>query len=319
MPEAGLKADLRGRPWHRRCRALRAIVILTPLLSALAAGCNGTRGIEPVPPRDAREAMQRINDNLAKIDRTLYCKDALASFRFRDSNGRDRRFVGHRATVIFEAPRCLYYDIKSPLAGSVARIGSNDERYWLWTDTPEARKLWHGTWEALEEGRARRLAVPPNQLLDALMMRPLPLHLSDGLKPLLETDGEHCRLLFLYLDEGGWPYVQRELLLDRRPPYMPIEIIDRLSDGRVAMHAYLKGYKPVSGTGADGPYTARKYVVYWEVDQAEMRLDLSDVRYRTKDVPFCDFPDAWEGEIEMLDEAPVAEPTNAGQRGAVQS
>ena len=78
----------------------------------------------------------------------------------------------------------------------------------------------------------------------------------------------------------------------------------------------MKSYKPVKGTGRDGPYTARRYVVYWELDQAEMRLDFSDVRYRTREVPFCDFPAAWEGEVESLDEAPAID-FSAGVRECV--
>jgi hypothetical protein len=303
---------------HRRMAHLATAVAATVcLLTALTVGCNGTGGVQPVPPRDAREAMQRIDDNLAKIEGALSCK-ATSSFRFRDANGTDRRYIGHPATVIFETPRCLYFDIKNALAGSVARIGSNEQRYWLWIDTPESRTLWYGTWQALEEGRARPLAIPPDQLLDALLLRPLPEELPDGLKPLLEVDDDEHRLLFVALDDEGWPHVQRELILDPRPPYMPLEIIDRVPDGRVAMHAHLSRYERVKGTGLDGPYTPRKYVIYWELDEAEMRLDLGAVRYRTKDVPFCVFPEEWEGEIEALDEPGAPEPLNPPQEGASQ-
>jgi len=285
-----------------------------------AVGCDATGGfkageIKPLPPRDARQAIQRINDNLAKIDGALYCP-ALTSFRFRDANGADRRFIGHPATVIFEAPRCLYFDIKSALAGTVARIGSNDEHYWLWIDTAETRKLWHGRWEALRPGGVRRMAVPPNELLVALMMRPLPEWMPGTSKPLLWISGNVHRLVFVGLDEAGWPYTKRELLLDPQPPYMPAEIIDRLPDGRVVMHAYLRNYKPVKGSGPDGPHTPRNYVVYWELDEAEMRLDFSDVRYRTKDTRFCDFPEAWEGDVESLDEPPAIKAFDAVQEGA---
>lgn len=293
---------MREERWHARGG-------LSPLavgaLLALLGGCNG-RQIGGIPPRDAREALARINANLARIERALYCR-ATTSFRFRDANGVDRRFLFQPATVIFEAPRCLYFDIKHSLGGSVAHIGSNDEHYWLWVDIPDSRKLWYGTWAALEEGRARRLSVPPNQLLDALMFRPLPERLPDGLRPVLHVAGDDQRLLFLELDSADWPRTRRELVLDPRPPYMPVEIIDRLPDGRVAMHAYLSDYRPVRGSGPDGPYTARRFVVYWELDEAEMRLDLNDVRYRTRDIPFCEFPADWQGEVELLDEPPAAD------------
>jgi hypothetical protein len=304
---------------ERAPRPATAILIPALLLSVLLTGCDGTGGIrtggiKPVPPRDAREAMQRINDNLDGIQGALYCP-GVVSFRFRDAEGHDRRFLFMDATVIFEAPRCLYFDIKNALAGTVARIGSNDEDYWLWIDTPETRKLWYGTWDALASGSARRSAVPPNQLLDALMMRSLADRMPGTSRPLLQIDGNLHRLVFLGLDDSGWPYAKREFVLDPKPPYMPLEVIDRLPDGRVVMHAYLKGYKPIKGSGSDGPYTPRNYVVYWELDQAEMRLDFSDVRPRTKDVPFCEFPEAWEGETESLDEPPAFEATDTAEEG----
>ena len=271
-------------------------------LAVLVVGCNGTGGfgVRGVPPRDAAEAMQRINANLTKIEGALSCP-ARVSFRFRDDQGKDRRFLGHQAMVIFRAPRCLYFDVKHALGGSVARIGSNDERYWIWIDTPELRKLWHGSWAALESGAARPIAIPPDRLLDTLMMRPLPVWLDGAMNPLLRVNGNDHRLLFVGLDQHGWPYVKRELKLDPRPPYMPLEMIDRNGDGHVLMHAHLRDYRRVKDSGPEGPFTPRSYVVYWEVDNTEMRLDLSNVKYRMSEVSFCEFPEGWEGEAESLD------------------
>lgn len=280
-------------------------------LGLILAGCNGPGGIggvRSVPPRDAAEAMQRINTNLDKLEGALHCP-ARVSFRFLDDQGKDRRFIGHQATVIFETPRCLYFDIKHALGGSVARIGSNDESYWLWLDTPEVRKLWHGTWASLQTGASRPIAIPPDRLLDALMMRPLPTWLDGALNPLLRIHGHDHRLLFVGLDRRGWPYVKRELRLDPNPPYLPLEMIDRDRDGRILMHVYLSDYRRVRDGGADAPYTPRKYVVYWELDHTEMRLDLSNVKYRSSDAPFCEFPESWEGARECLD-APLEEYEN---------
>ncbi len=268
------------------------------------AGCAPAIRLDPQPPRDAQQAMRRINGNLLRIEGALYCK-ALVSFHFRDTNGVQRRFVGHPATIIFERPRCLYFDIKHTLAGSVARIGSNDERYWLWVDLQDTRKLWYGTWQALERGLARKMIVPPDELLDALLMRPLPEELPEGIHPLLESDGRISRLLFIEVDGQRWPWVRREMVLDSQPPFLPIEIIDRLPDGRVAMHARLGNYRRVGGTGPAGPYTARHYVVQWNQDGAEMRIDLSDVRYRTRETPFCEFPEGWDGQVIRLDQTPA--------------
>jgi hypothetical protein len=265
---------------------------------ALLSGCCGPA------PRDAAEAMRRIEDNYAKIERPLYAKPALVSFRFRDMDGRDRRFIGQPAALIFQPPRSLYFDIQNSLAGSVARIGTNNERYWIWADVPDLRKLWWGTWRALAEGRARSMAVPPAQLLDALMLRPLPGRLASGQRPVLQVSGNNAKLLFFRPGEDGWPFPEREVRLDPCAPFLPLEIIDRRADGAVVMRATLGGYARIDGAGPDGPYTPRRYVVLWETHNAELRLDLLGVKFRMTDEPFDEFPEEWQGDADPLDAPP---------------
>jgi hypothetical protein len=285
--------------WCRRAFGIGGgLVLLT-----LTAGCPPPARLEL---RDARQALDHVNSNLEKAEGGLYGKPATVSFRFRDAEGHDRRFIGHPATLIFQPPRCLYLDIKHSLGGSVARIGSNDQRYWIWVDTPELRKLWWGYWDEVDASAGEGLPIPPSLLLDALMMRPLAERVPGGL-PALLIDENPYRLLFQRFDRHGWPYLAREIVLDQRPPYQPVEIIDRLPDGRVLMHATLKGYRPVEKTGQSGPHTARRWVVHWPLDDTEMRLDLDRVRYRTKDTPFCEFPEHWNGEIEQIGALPSAE------------
>jgi len=247
----------------------------------------------------AREALEHVNDNVAKIEGPLYAGDATVSFSFRDSDGRTRRFVGHQATLIFEEPRDLYFDVKHSLAGSVAHLGSNDERYWLWIDAPDFRKLWWGYWADIDEGADSGLPIPPDLLLDALMMRTLPDNVPGGIRALLiEQSTDH--LLFQRLKADGWPYVAREIVFDRRPPFQPVAIIDRLPDNRVLMHATVEKYHPVENTGKEGPQTAHHYAIRWPLHETEMDLKLRRVRYRTKDTPFSTFPDYWEGDVEQL-------------------
>lgn len=264
------------------------------VLLAFNAGCP--RPPQAIEPRDAREALSRVNDNLARIDQPLQYK-ALASFRFRDADGRDRRFLMHEASLVFAPVRDLLFDVRS-LVGVVAQFGSNDERYWVWIE-PEVRKLWYGNWDRLEDGRRCRLPLPPDDLLDVLLLRPLPAVLDGGLRPLLrKVDGDH-RLLFVRLGADGQPNGLREILLDRCEPYQPREIIDRLPDGQVQMHAYLARYRRV---GDDGPLTPRKYIVYWPLDKAEMRLDVTRARFRP-DLPpeVFEFPAEWQGDMERVD------------------
>ncbi len=255
------------------------LVLAVPL-----AGCIGTLPKIP-PPTSAQAALANINDNLAKITAPLYCA-ALVSFRLRDAEGRTHRFIGQDAVLIFQRPRCLYFNIKSALAGSVARVGSNDERYWLWVE-PEVSKMWWGTWAALERGQSRKLAVPPDQLLDALAVRPLPEALPDSPKALLRVEGREYRLLYQRYDEHGWPYAAREITLDPGQRYLPVAVVDRDADGQELMRASLGGYQQI---GRDGPYTARRYVLTWPPDDAEIRLDIHNAKLRLDQPPFCHFP-----------------------------
>ncbi len=266
---------------------------------------------QKIAPRDEREALQRVNDNLGRIDQPLQYK-ATVSFRFRDANGVTRRFIGHPASLIFYRPRYLRFDIRS-LAGDVAQFGSDGERYWVWIE-PEVRKLWWSYWDELERGTGRRLAMPPDELLDALMLRPLPSTLDGGLGPLLRMEGDDHRLLFVRLGADGQPSGLREVRLDPRAPYQPLEVIDRLPDGRVQMRAQLEQYKRI---GEEGPFTARRYVVKWPLADTEMRMDVKKAQFRP-DLPLEDviqFPSEWRGEVERLDASP--ELSHAARKGAV--
>lgn len=271
------------------------LATFAPLLLLALTGCPPPGGAG-LTPRDEREALARVNDNLARGAAPREYQ-ALVSFRFRDAAGAERRFLAHEAVLRFRQPRDLYFDIRS-LVGSVARIGSDLQRYWIWIE-PEVNKLWWGHWESLSGQTPGGLPIAPNELLDALLLRPLPKALVGGLGPLLRIEGDDHRLLFVRLGEDGQPCGWREIRLDPRPPYQPLEIVDRLPDGRVQMHAELSDYRPI---GRDGPLVARHYVVRWPIDQAEMRLDVTRARFRS-DLPdeLFEFPEAFAGEVEQLD------------------
>jgi hypothetical protein len=300
---------------RRRIRRSGTGVALLMAGGLIAGGC-APANLRPLAPVDARDALARINDNFERIRGPLSGSGARISARFRDQDGTTRRFTGYDATLIFGAPRCLYLDIKHPAIGSVARIGSNDRRYWLTIDVDDYRNLMWGTWKALEAGHSRPLTVPPNRLLDTLLLRPLDEQLPRGLPPLLvRVEPGPQQLLFQKRDGFGWPYVARRIILRDSAPFLPAEIIDYQPDGNVAMHAKLSGYARVRDTGPDGPYTARRYEMDFSLEDAEMTLDLPEVRYRTKDYPFCEFPDEWVGPSDYLDEPEfptAANPPNEG-------
>lgn len=271
-----------------------ACLLLPTLL--LLVGCppadNGLR----VLPQNEREALARINGNLAQIDQPVQYRAAV-SFRFRDANDRDRRFLNHEASLIYAPPRYLLFDIRS-LTGVVAQFGSNEDRYWVWVE-PETRRLWWGEWDQMEQTRETRLLLRPDDLLDVLSLRPLPESLAGGVAPYLRVEGEDYRLVFIRIGEAGEPNLIREILLDLDAPFQALEILDRLPDGRIHMHAYLSRYRRIGG---DGPFVPHKYVVFWPLDQAEMRMDVNRAVFRP-DLPLevFNFPEDWHGAVERVD------------------
>jgi len=293
----------------------RAIVasLLSVVAGGLAAGCAAPQFL---PPAETRTALQKVNARFAALDGPLY-GEGLISVRFRDDTGRTQQAIAQPATLIFEAPRCLYLDVKSALAGTFARLGANDERYWLWVDSPDLRKLYWGTWDALAEGRSRPLPVPPDQLLDSLLLRPLPERLGYSVRALGWKTLAGVELVYLLEDDLGWPYQRRVVRIPSGAAGEPSEIVDYDAQGRVVLNATLRGYRPLGDGTAAGWRYAHSYVLTWPTLDAEIRLDLSALKRRTNDLPFCDFPRRFNGEIELLDEpASAPEPEDSAEAEA---
>lgn len=281
-------------------RRLAGSLLLCSVSLGLLTGCpdGGGAATRRFTTRDARISLERINSNLSRLDQPIYAKPVQVSARFRDDDGRRQAFVSQPARILFAPPQCLRFDIEHSLGGKVAEIGSNDERYWLWVE-PETNTLWWGTWAALEAGTADRLIVPPDQLLSALLLQPIPTSLRDGPPPML-TGGNFGRSLEFYLlDERGWPYVAREMRL-RSGDGLPSAIIDYDANGKVVMQATLSGYAPLDGTGARGPRAPRKYELRWPPQDAELTINIDRMQFFNREVP-CDFPAQWRGRVVSLD------------------
>ncbi|TWT45640.1 hypothetical protein RAS1_20680 [Phycisphaerae bacterium RAS1] len=282
-------------------RVSRPAFSLAVAIAACLAGCR-----TPMPPpQNVAEALERINGNLAGLTAPLYCK-ALVSTRFRDEAGADHRFLGYEARLIFARPRTLQFDVQS-LAGTVAQFGSDGDRYWIWIE-PEVNKLWWGAWDRLDPCGTPRIDVPPDRLLDALMLRPLAGAEADPARPLLRLERDDYRLIYIRTTDAGDPCGIREIRLDAYKPGLPVEIVDRDPDGRVLMRAALGNYAAVEQSSA---LTPREYVVVWPASGAELRLSVTRALLRPELPPnFCMFPARWGGQVESLDES-----TSGADRG----
>lgn len=291
---------------------MRRWLPVAALLSAAVGGCCLSE-----PPGSREIALQRVNDNLSRIatERVPLYGQGLVSFRFRDDEGRVHRIPPTEARLIFYPERSLLFDVRHGLAATVAQFGSNDVRYWLWI-AHDVQRLWYGDWAQANAPTTRRLVIPPNELLDALMLHPLPARLGDGPPPVLMVRGWTHILGYSRRGANGEILGRREVRVDPCPPHQPVEVTDYLADGRVAMHVRLRGWWRV---GADGPYTARSYVVTWPLDDAELRLDIHSAKFRpdladqVEDI-FA-FPSGWKGDMESLDASPLLVPSDSSDGG----
>lgn len=265
-------------------------------------------------PRSAEEALDRVALNLERLNEPLICR-GVVSIVFRTEDGATRRFLGHPTTLVFAQPQNLFFDIRDTLGGSVARVGSNQERYWLWVDVPDLRKLIWGSWSRVEELQPGQLTFPPNDLLDALCLRPLPV--STPLRPAaLRIAGEYQedqRLVCTRIADNGQVLGLREVVLSPSEPYQPVRIVDYGVDGRVEMEAELGDYKAVEGSRA---LTPRRYVVRWPASGAELRLDIREARLQPDaSTGLFEFPARWNGQVEQLDEPGGPPPAMAPSSG----
>ncbi|MDX2197447.1 MAG: hypothetical protein SF069_00575 [Phycisphaerae bacterium] len=269
---------------------------LLGLVLPLVGGCpdgGGGGGMSLNPPlaTDAESALRRINDNLNLLNEKIEA-DTVVTVRFVDRDGQKRQFVGHEGKLRFMAPQCLRFDIRG-LDPVIAQFGSNDDRYWVWVK-PELNTLWWGEWSNAGFADDLDMPVPPQRLLDALMIRPLPTEI-DGRVPLNDRDGAGRKLV--YRREDG--SIAREVRLDRSASGMPFEIIDRAADGRtILMIAKLKKYARI---GSRGPFVPRVYEVSWPQNQGEMVLRIKSIQFKpTLPDWFCEFPEKWGGETRQL-------------------
>lgn len=283
-----------------------ARLVVALALPAALIGCESGGLIPPlkpttpepegIAPTSRAEALDRVNGNLERVkDPAQY--NGFLSFSFKDEDGKVHRIISQEAALIYKPPRMLIADVRSPV-GTIAQIGSNDDRFWLWIE-PELKTLWWGSWKNAGLTRSRRLPVPPNELLDALLLRPLPETLEGGLLPVLRTVGDDHRLIYTRLGRDRQPSGYREVVLAPKPPYQPIEIIDRLADGEIVMRARLSRYSELGDTGA---LTPRHYIVEWPGREAELRLDV--IRARTRDDLQDEqfgFPERWKGKTVNID------------------
>jgi len=244
-------------------------------LGVLLGGCPKPQPIVTPPPlRALPEAIAAVNNNIRSLSRALYCNPINVTAEFSDKGGRRRR-MDLTGKLLFLPPRCFYLDLAQGLAGSVMRLGSNDEKFWVWVK-PEENRLWWGRWSDVADSDAEDVLLRPDVLLAAMGLAPLPGPESGLLGPVRQVTDEYDKLLYLRgPDQRLW--VEREYWLDLWPPHQVRRVVFRGWDGQAYMVATLEDYKQIGGTRM---YLARSVRIEWPKRGDWLAMRLSRVRFK---------------------------------------
>lgn len=237
---------------------------------SLLSGCVAKAPPPGPPPRPVSlaEVMSRVNDNNSQIPLVYKAGRVRLTGRFADEAGRRRR-VDLNGGLLYRKPRDLYLDLHHLLT-PVLRVGSNDQRYWMWLLLDIKQMVW-GKYEHLDRPDIRGFALRPDQVIEALGVNELPAAGAGLIGPLRRTEPERNVLTYFRADQDGGHHTEREYYLDRRWPFLIRRLVVRGALGEVVLDVHLDDYKPIAG----GPLSAKTIRLSWPENDAHLRLELA--------------------------------------------
>jgi hypothetical protein len=258
---------------------LRAASLLLPLALVLLTGCPPRHpAVAPTAPAPLPigQAVAAVNNNVAGITETLSGGgiDVHAVFH-EDNAARTSSFLG---TLRFLPPRNLYLELSLIAEPGAMVIGSNENLFWVAIKL-NRNELWYGSWADLDPAETYRMPLPPDMILAATGLAPLPGPRDNLLGPVPQTDdGRYYKLLYL-ASSGGAIWIQREYWLDRFPPYLPRVVMFRMPDGTVRMQSTLDRYERV---GRSEVYVARQIRMVWPREDNRLALDIGALSFNPR-------------------------------------
>jgi hypothetical protein len=221
---------------------------------AAIAGCPPGSEWEPRGPVAAEESVQmvvaRVNQNAQAMDFLLRVGGVSASGKVVRDKGKTESFDAN-GTLFFRRPRSLYMELKHSLAGKI-EIGSNDQEFWYW-ERFEYQRYFTGQHASLAKPWESDVPLRPDQFLDILGFRELPMPVVGGAGPTFKVGNDRYYLNFFDCDTKGRRYEAKSLSISRRPPYLIRGVTYYCPDGRPWMRADIGGYKTIEETTVQAP------------------------------------------------------------------
>lgn len=230
-------------------RGLTASVLVT---AVIVCGCEPKRRPMtslPAPPPEPEEVstvVDRVNANADRMPDDVMLKSSYVEIQagLIDEDGKETSYEGD-GSLYFVKPNYLHLTFKHGLAGRMAEIGSDGERYWLWYK--ETKKVWWGKYKHLDKPRLRDMPIRPDQLIEALGVTRLP----SGFGPLygawyrvVEARIQHTlhpqyKLGYLRRTDEIAAYVERDYSVSQVAPFLVERIVFGDKYGRLSGEATL--------------------------------------------------------------------------------
>jgi len=258
----------------------RITTLMVALMLGAMTGCpdpgqdiiDTTRPPEPARPRSLEEIMESIHANAALLNRPLWSSSVHVVADFPDSRGKPHKY-NLDGTLLYRKPRELRVDLRPSIGDPVMQIGSNKETFWIWVE-PELQMMRWGKHEHVGKPCSGRMSIRPDQLVQSLGLQRLTSTDPTLAGPALSAARDYDKLTYIreYGPKGF--ALDRELYVDRSPPFM-IRVM-RFFDpqGRESMRASLDKYGPA---WRNGPLVPHVMVFDWPQDGGRLSLEISKV------------------------------------------
>lgn len=231
-----------------------------------------TRPIDAPDPRSLDEIMESIHANAALLNRPLWSSAVHVTADFPDRNGKSHKY-NLNGTLLYRKPRELRVDLRPSIGDQVMQIGSNADTFWIWVE-PELQMMRWGKHEHAGKPCAGRMSIRPDQLAASLGLQRLTVNEPGLTGPAPQAAKDYDKLVYMreYADRRFM--IEREIYVERVPPFMirVMRFID--ARGQETMRANLSDYKRV---WENGPLVPHTMVFDWPQDGGRLTLEAGNL------------------------------------------
>lgn len=271
----------RLRTGFGRTRLQRAATAGIALMLLAMTGCppppdgpiiDNTKSPDAPQPRPLEEIMESIHANGALLNRPLWSSSVHVTADFPDSRGKPHKY-NLDGTLLYRKPRELRVDLRPAIGDPVMQIGSNAETFWMWVE-PELQMMRWGKHEHAGKPCSGRMSIRPDQLVASLGLQRLTTDDPTLKGPALTAGRDYDKLIYMREYVPNKFNVEREIYVERSPPFMirVMRFID--TQGRETMRAALSDYKQV---WPSGPLVPHRMVFDWPQEGGRLSLEVSKI------------------------------------------